>query len=204
MCVTPHKKAVRVASRRVVHLQAFEFVRCQSAIEPVVEHDLAHLVAALRGLDVGTPVPLLELAGELRIHPVARLPQTHGYTPRVRSLDVVVVVPLADDQPATRWQSLSNTLQEGCGMPILVHQSMIAFVGMHGGCGGVEHVATMHEVSETRSICYRFQYPLMRLTWGVWGVGARNSSNFRNLVAHFNISISVGLHRFSSSESWSS
>jgi hypothetical protein len=57
----------------------------------------------------------------------------------------------------------------------------------------------MHEVSQTFGIGYRFQYPLMRLTWGVWGVGARNSSNFRNLVAHFNTSISVAQHRYASS-----
>ena len=48
-------------------------------------------------------MPLLELAGVFRIHPVARFPQPLWYSPRVRPLDVVVVIPLANDQAATRW-----------------------------------------------------------------------------------------------------
>ena len=127
-------------------------------------------------------MPLLELAGVLRIHPVARLSQALRNASRVRSANVVVVVPFADHHPAVGRQGLPDALHKGGGMPILVHQSMVAFVGMNGGCGGVEYVSAMHEMSNPIQIVQVVENPLVSLRWGVRAMRARNCNYFGDIV----------------------
>jgi hypothetical protein len=131
MGVPTHKQAEGVASRLVVHLQALQLVRSQSAVEPVVEHYLSNSVAPRSRFDVGPPMPLPELLRILRVHPQGGLSQTFRNPPRVRPSDVVVVVPLAYHQPTPIRQVLTDALQKRSSVPILVHQGVIGFVGMH-------------------------------------------------------------------------
>ena len=129
-------------------------------------------------------MPLLELCGEFRVHPVGCLPQALGYPPGVCPPDIVVVVPFADDHPAVGRQGLPDTLHKGGGMPILVHQSMVAFVGMNGGCGGIEDVSAMHEVSHTVQFVEVVENPLVSLRGGVRTMSTGDGDNFCVLVRH--------------------
>jgi hypothetical protein len=69
-------------------------------------------------------------------------------------------------------------------MPILVHQSMVAFVRMNGGCGGVEYVSAMHEMSHTVQFVEVVENPLVGLRWGVRTMSATDCNDFGVLVRH--------------------
>ena len=107
-----HKQAEGMTSSRIVHLETLQLVRSQPAIEPVVEHRLSDPVAPRSRFDVGPPMPPPELLRKLRVHPEGGLSQSLRYPSRVRSPDVVVVIPLAYHQSTPIRQVLANALQE--------------------------------------------------------------------------------------------
>jgi|TARA_S200002703_G_scaffold157058_2_gene164049 hypothetical protein len=59
---------------------------------------------------------------------------------------------------------------------------MVAFVGMNGGCGGVEYVSAMHEMSNPIQIVQVVENPLVSLRWGVRAMRARDCNYFGDVV----------------------